>query len=72
LIRPGVGAKANIVWRFYTTKDHQWKWQQVTVRLEVIAQSSTSFEDYESCLANANDNGYVRRVFQLKIALRFH
>jgi len=52
-------AKANLIWRFYTDTSGRWRWQHLSMQREVIAESSKSYRDYEECLADAKDKGYV-------------
>jgi hypothetical protein len=52
-------AVPNLIWRFYMDEGHKWKWQHLSVQGEVISQSARSCKDYESCLANAKENGHV-------------
>ena len=57
-IQSGDEPRTNTVWRFYTTEDHKWKWQRLSVRHEVIAESSAAYKDYDSCLADAKKKGH--------------
>ena len=56
----------NLIWRFYADGNRKWKWQHLSVHGEVIAQSAGSFKDYESCLANAKENGHMFEPSQVK------
>jgi hypothetical protein len=56
----------NLVWRFYMDEGHKWKWQHLSMQGEVISQSDRSYKDYESCLANAKENGHVFGPSQAK------
>ena len=49
----------NLIWRFYSGSDHRWRWQHVSVSGAVIAESPAAFKDYDECMANAKDEGYV-------------
>jgi hypothetical protein len=51
-------AKPNLVWRFFMDGNHRWRWQHLSVQHEVIAESSTSYKNYEECVADAADNGF--------------
>ncbi len=46
-------------WRFYVDPDRRWRWQTMSADHQVIRESSTSFEDYEQCVAAAETAGYV-------------
>ena len=52
-------SKRNVVWRFYTDASHQWMWQRLSVQGDVISQSTRSHADYDGCLSDAADSGYV-------------
>ena len=49
----------NLIWRFYFGPDHRWRWQRLAFDKTVVAESSTSYEEYEGCLASAGEQGYV-------------
>ena len=51
-------------WRFYADADGGWRWQKLGAERDVVAESSIAFEDYESCVAAATDNGYVFEATQ--------
>jgi hypothetical protein len=51
--------ESNYVWRFFKDSDHNWRWQCLTVLNEVIEESELGYDDYETCVANAQKNGYV-------------
>ena len=57
----------NLIWRFYMDNNHRWKWQQLTVHREVIAESHTAYRDYEECLADARGKGYDFQPSQAKL-----
>lgn len=52
-------AKANLIWRFYSDSDRQWRWEQLAFDGTVLDQSKSGYKLYESCLANAVERGYV-------------
>lgn len=54
-----MNAIANTVWLFSRDPDHSWRWQHVSIHRVVIKESQTTFDEYESCLANAKRNGYI-------------
>lgn len=56
----------NTIWRFYKDQNQHWKWQRLTVKHEVIAESSAAYQDYESCLADAKDKGHNFQPSQTK------
>ena len=58
----------NVIWRFYMDGGHLWNWQQIGAGQAVVAQSSSGYSDYEACLANAIDRGYVFLPAQRKQA----
>ena len=58
----------NIIWRFYTDLDYRWRWQHLAVDRTVIAESRTAYKEYEGCLADARDQGYVFHPAQSKLA----
>ncbi len=49
----------NLIWRFYLDQERQWRWQRLSVGLAVIAESPKAYKEYEGCVANAKDQGYV-------------
>jgi hypothetical protein len=55
----------NLIWRFYRGEDRQWRWQQLSVDRRVISDSPSAHPDYEHCLADARQQGYVHQVSQL-------
>ena len=54
----------NLIWRFYRGDDRQWRWQQLSVDRGVISDSPSAHPDYEHCLADARQQGYVYQVPQ--------
>jgi hypothetical protein len=49
----------NLIWRFYSGPDHRWRWQRLSFDKAVVQQSETGYKEYEACLANAREHGYV-------------
>jgi hypothetical protein len=49
----------SLIWRFYSDPAHQWRWQRLAVDGMVIEHSTSGYSQYESCLANAIEHGYV-------------
>ena len=49
----------NLIWRFYTDDKKCWKWQQLSVSREVVTESQAAYKEYDRCIADAKDNGYV-------------
>jgi hypothetical protein len=47
---------------------HRWNWQQIGAGQAVVAESSKGYTNYEACLANAKDRGYVFLPAQSKQA----
>ena len=60
----------NVIWRFYLDGGSQWNWQQIGAGQSVVAESSKGYANYEACLANAKDRGYVFLPAQGKQAPR--
>ena len=58
----------NVIWRFYMDGGRRWNWQQIGAGQTVVAESSKGYSDYEACLANAKDRGYVYLPAQSKQA----
>ena len=53
------GARMNLIWRFYMDQERQWRWQRLSVAQTVVAESPSSYKEYEGCVANAEVEGYV-------------
>ncbi len=51
--------KVNLIWRFYRDSARHWKWQRLAFDGTVIEHSTTAYSQYEACLANASEHGYV-------------
>ena len=52
-------AQVNVVWRFFTESDHQWRWERLALDGTVLERSKSGYPQYESCVANASESGYV-------------
>ena len=46
----------------------RWNWQQLGAGQAIVAESSKGYNDYEACVANAKDRGYVYLPAQCKRA----
>ena len=60
----------NVIWRFYMDGARLWNWQQIGAGQAIVAESSEGYSDYDACLANAKDRGYVFLQAQGKRAPR--
>ncbi len=49
----------NLIWRFYLDPQRKWRWQRLSVSQAVIAESPGAYKEYEGCVENARDQGYV-------------
>ena len=49
----------NLIWRFYSDSAHQWRWQRLAFDGTVLEQSKSGYSQYETCMANACERGYV-------------
>jgi hypothetical protein len=49
----------NIIWRFYSDPDQRWRWQCLAFDGRVVEESKSGYKEYETCLANAREKGYV-------------
>ena len=58
----------NVIWRFYMDNGRRWNWQQIGAGQTIVAESAKSYSNYEACLANAIDQGYVYLPAQAKQA----
>ena len=58
----------NVIWRFYVDDGNRWNWQQIGAGQAVVAESAKGYINYEACLANAKDRGYVYLPAQAKQA----
>ena len=52
-------AKANIIWRFYSDPAHRWRWECLAFDGTVLEHSTSGYKQYEGCLANACERGYL-------------
>ena len=51
--------QVNLIWRFYADSTHHWRWQRLAYDGTVVEHSKSGYAQYESCLANAREQGYV-------------
>jgi hypothetical protein len=58
--------QVNAVWRFYLGQDRKWRWQRLTVHHVVISESHAAYMDYEECVADAQETGYVLQKSESK------
>jgi hypothetical protein len=56
----------NIIWRFYSDPTHVWRWQQISADRTVVSESNRAYKNYEGCLADATEKGYVFQAPQPK------
>jgi len=49
----------NIIWRFYCAPARAWRWQQISADRTVVSESNRAYKNYEGCLADAVEKGYV-------------
>ena len=59
-----------VTWRFFVSEDMRWRWQQLSDDRSVVAESRSSYDDYERCIAAAQSKGYVYEAAQDKLQLR--
>ena len=52
-------AQVNLIWRFYSDSAHSWRWQRLAYDGTVVEHSKSSYAQYESCLADACEQGHV-------------
>ena len=52
-------AQVNVIWRFYSDSDQQWRWQRVAFDGTILEHSKSGYAQYETCMANASESGYV-------------
>lgn len=57
----------NYIWRFYVDQDRRWRWQRLATDRSLLAESRTAYKEYESCLANAQSEGYAFHPSQDKL-----
>jgi hypothetical protein len=58
--------QVNAVWRFYVGQDRKWRWQRLTIHQVVISESHAAYKDYDGCVADAHEKGYVFQPSQSK------
>jgi len=51
--------QANLIWRFYSDSAHLWRWERLAFDGTVLEHSASGYPQYEGCLANACESGYV-------------
>lgn len=51
--------QAKHIWRFYSDPVHRWRWQRLAFDGSVVEYSKSAYAQYETCLANAREQGYV-------------
>ena len=56
----------NIIWRFYSDPAHAWRWQQISADRTVVSESHRAYKNYEGCLADAREKGYIFQAPQPK------
>lgn len=56
----------NIIWRFYSDPSNVWRWQQIAADRTVVSESQKAYKNYEGCLADAVEKGYVFQAPQPK------
>lgn len=61
------GLSMRVIWRFYVGEDARWRWQQLSVDRAVVAESRSSYEKYERCLAAAQAKGYIFEAAQPRL-----
>ena len=49
----------NFIWRFYRDPERLWRWQRLSTDKSVVAESPAAYHEYEGCIANAQQEGYV-------------
>ena len=49
----------NFIWRFYRDQERLWRWQRLSTDKSVIAESQAAYNEYEGCLASAQQEGYI-------------
>ena len=59
-----------VTWRFFVGEDMRWRWQQLLDDRSIVSESSSSYENYERCVAAAQSRGYAYQVAQGKLMLR--
>ena len=54
-----MGLHMNVIWRFFVDGNQHWKWQQIGAGQSVVAESAKGYTNYEACMEDARDQGYV-------------
>lgn len=57
----------NSIWRFYVDQDRRWRWQRLSADRSVVAESLAAYQEYEGCLANAKNEGYIFHPSQARL-----
>jgi len=57
----------NSIWRFYTGQDRRWRWQCLSTDKSVILESLAAYKEYEGCMADAREQGYVFEPSQARM-----
>ena len=60
-------AVSRVIWRFFSTPEARWRWQQLASDGTVLAESPETYADYEDCLADARRGGYLFETSQKRI-----
>jgi hypothetical protein len=47
-----------VTWRFRRSASREWRWERIHATEDVARQSSSPFESYEDCVADAQAAGY--------------
>ncbi|MBM3358266.1 MAG: hypothetical protein FJY54_11125 [Betaproteobacteria bacterium] len=55
------------IWRFYMDQDRRWRWQRLSTDRVVIDESRTAHKQYEGCVADAQNEGYIFHPAQTKL-----
>lgn len=48
-----------VIWRLYNDARRQWHWKKIGPAYAVVGKSSKSYKNYEACMENAQEGGYV-------------
>ena len=56
------------IWRFYRDLDYGRRWQRLSADRALRSESRSGHAEYEGCLANAREAGYVFLPSQDKLA----
>ena len=58
----------NVIWRFYMDSGSRWNWSRSVPVRKPWRWLSKGYANYEACLANAKDRGYIYLPAQSKQA----